>query len=109
MTDTSPKPRILTSSRITGTAVYYQPGMLVGGTIEHDCNPQRAIGYYLEALMCLAPFMKSPVRAILRGVTNDQNDPSVCTQCVVFYCSITSGTFIAFVIVNQTTCYWVSR
>ena len=35
--------------------------------------------------MCLAPFMKSPVRAILRGVTNDQNDPSVSAQCGLFY------------------------
>ena len=77
MADASLKPGVLTSCPIVGTAVYYQPGMLVGGAIEHDCNPQRAIGYYLEALMCLAPFMKSPVRSILRGVTNDQNDPSV--------------------------------
>ncbi|CAC5423731.1 RCL1 [Mytilus coruscus] len=43
----------------TGTSLLYQPGILIGGKIEHDCNPQRGIGYFLE------------------GVTNDQTDPSV--------------------------------
>ncbi|XP_063962622.1 RNA 3'-terminal phosphate cyclase-like protein isoform X2 [Lytechinus pictus] len=61
----------------TGTQVRYQPGLLVGGSIEHDCNIQRALGYYMEALICLAPFGKKPVKAVLRGVTNDQIDPSV--------------------------------
>uniref|UniRef100_A0A4W3IZU3 RNA terminal phosphate cyclase-like 1 n=1 Tax=Callorhinchus milii TaxID=7868 RepID=A0A4W3IZU3_CALMI len=61
----------------TGTTLYYQPGLLHGGTIEHDCHTQRSIGYYLEALLCLTPFMKKPLKAILRGVTNDQIDPSV--------------------------------
>ncbi|KAK3090706.1 hypothetical protein FSP39_013900 [Pinctada imbricata] len=61
----------------TGTSLLYQPGLLTGGTIEHDCNPQRSIGYYLEGLVCLAPFMKKPLKTILRGVTNDQTDPSV--------------------------------
>ena len=55
----------------------YQPGLLVGGKLDHDCNVQRGIGYYLEALICLAPFTKTPLRAVLRGVTNDQTDPSV--------------------------------
>ena len=60
-----------------GTVLFYQPGMLDGGIIEHDCNTQRSIGYYLEVLLCLAPFTKRPVKAVLRGVTNDQTDPSV--------------------------------
>jgi len=60
-----------------GTAVYYQPGMLTGGSIQHDCNLQRAIGYYLEALLCLAAFTKKPISATLRGITSDQLDPSV--------------------------------
>ncbi|XP_018604685.1 RNA 3'-terminal phosphate cyclase-like protein [Scleropages formosus] len=63
----------------TGTVLYYQPGLLFGGQVEHECNPQRSIGYYLEALLMLAPFMKKPLRAVLRGVTNDQKDPSVDT------------------------------
>ena len=65
--------------------MYYQPGMLIGGTVEHDCNQQRCIGYYLEGLLCLAPFMKTSLRAVLRGVTNDQNDPSVCMSLKLFY------------------------
>lgn len=61
----------------TGTSLYYQPGLLFGGTLEHDCNVQRSIGYCLESLICLAPFMKHPLNITLRGVTNDQIDPSV--------------------------------
>ncbi|KAJ8306596.1 hypothetical protein KUTeg_017141 [Tegillarca granosa] len=61
----------------TGTSLLYQPGLLVGGKLEHECNTQRSIGYYLEALVCLAPFTKKPIRAVLTGVTNDQVDPSV--------------------------------
>ncbi|KAE8632959.1 hypothetical protein XENTR_v10001729 [Xenopus tropicalis] len=63
----------------TGTSLYYLPGLLSGGTLEHDCNIQRSIGYYLESLLCLAPFMKHPIKITLRGVTNDQADPSVDT------------------------------
>lgn len=61
----------------TGTSLLYQPGLLIGGTIEHECNVQRSVGYYLEALLCLAPFTKNPLRVTLTGVTNNQIDPSV--------------------------------
>ncbi|KAM8963665.1 RNA 3'-terminal phosphate cyclase-like protein isoform 2-T2 [Lycaon pictus] len=73
--------KVTNGSRIeinqTGTTLYYQPGLLYGGSVEHDCNVLRSIGYYLESLLCLAPFMKHPLRIVLRGVTNDQVDPSV--------------------------------
>ncbi len=62
---------------LLGTVLFYQPGLLCGGSVEHDCNTQRSIGYYLEALLMLAPFMKSPLKATLRGVTNDSTDPTV--------------------------------
>ena len=65
---------------MAGTVVYYQPGMLDGGSVEHECNSQRAIGYYLEMLVCLAPFCKQPMKAILRGITSDQTDPSVSIE-----------------------------
>ncbi|BFZ16391.1 hypothetical protein BsWGS_19430 [Bradybaena similaris] len=61
----------------TGTQITYRPGLLLGGSIDHDCHPSRPIGYYLEMLMCLAPFTKEPLRATLRGVTCDKDDPSV--------------------------------
>ncbi|XP_063975733.1 RNA 3'-terminal phosphate cyclase-like protein [Diachasmimorpha longicaudata] len=61
----------------TGTSLFYSPGLLVGGELEHDCSLQRGIGYYLEAVMALAPFCKKPVNIKLRGVTNNTLDPSV--------------------------------
>ena len=64
----------------------YQPGLLIGGSIEHECNPQRSIGYFLEVLVCLAPFMKNPLRAVLKGVTNDQVDPSVSALGLKIVC-----------------------
>lgn len=63
-----------------GTVLFYQPGLLNGGSVEHDCNTQRSVGYYLEALLMLAPFMKTPLKATLRGVTNDPIDPTVRTR-----------------------------
>jgi len=63
----------------TGTSVLYVPGLLIGGTVEHDCNLERSIGYFLEPLATLAPFCKKPLRMTLRGVTNDSNDLSVDT------------------------------
>lgn len=65
-----------------GTVLFYQPGLLCGGSVEHDCNTQRSIGYYLEALLMLAPFMKTPLRATLRGVTNGPLDPTVRTRVI---------------------------
>ena len=67
---------------LLGTVLFYQPGLLFGGTVEHDCNPQRSIGYYLEGLVMLAAFMKTPLKATLKGVTNDPTDPSVRISCV---------------------------
>ncbi|GFX60423.1 RNA 3'-terminal phosphate cyclase-like protein [Trichonephila clavipes] len=61
----------------TGTVVKYTPGLLQGGTLQHDCGIIRSISYYLEALLCLAPFCKKPLHITLKGVTNDSVDPSV--------------------------------
>nr|CAG4637002.1 EOG090X05X4 [Ceriodaphnia reticulata]SVE72929.1 EOG090X05X4 [Ceriodaphnia reticulata] len=61
----------------TGTAVHYEPGLLYGGTIEHDCCTLRSISYYLEPLLAVGPFCKMPLNLTLRGVTNDQIDPSI--------------------------------
>ncbi|CAH1366757.1 unnamed protein product [Tenebrio molitor] len=61
----------------TGTAFYFQPGLLHGGTINHECSTQRGVGYYLEALLMLGLFCKQPINATLHGVTNNNIDPSV--------------------------------
>ncbi|KAL1426701.1 hypothetical protein MTO96_003300 [Rhipicephalus appendiculatus] len=37
----------------------------------------RSVGYYLEALLCLAPFCKKPLDVTLTGVTHHPLDPSV--------------------------------
>jgi RNA 3'-terminal phosphate cyclase len=42
-----------------------------------NCGNDRAIGYFLEALVMLAPFCKEPINVTLQGITNDNVDPSV--------------------------------
>lgn len=71
---------VLMCLSLQGTVLFYQPGLLYGGSVEHDCNTQRSIGYYLEALLMLAPFMKTSMKATLKGVTNDPADPTVRTH-----------------------------
>jgi 18S rRNA biogenesis protein RCL1 len=75
--------KITNGSRIevseTGTSLYYQPGLLYGGTVNHECCKQKAIGYYLEVLLALGPFCKKSLHLTLKGVTNNQGDPSVDT------------------------------
>ena len=61
-----------------GTVLYYKPGVLVGGNTIHDCNMSRSMGYYLEPIIMLAPFMMKPISITLKGITNGPSDPSVC-------------------------------
>lgn len=59
------------------TSIYYNPGLLNGGEVEHKCSVQRGIGYYLEGIMMLAPFCKIPLDLTLGGVTDNTIDPTV--------------------------------
>jgi len=61
----------------TGTSLTFQPGLLTGGKVEHDCGLEHGIGYFLEVLLALGPFCKNPLNVTLLGVTNNQIDPSV--------------------------------
>ncbi|RNA31277.1 RNA 3 -terminal phosphate cyclase [Brachionus plicatilis] len=61
----------------TGTSLYFVPGILIGGKIEHDCGTERSIGYFLQTIMCMAPFTKTPLELTLTGITNDPDDVSV--------------------------------
>ena len=61
----------------TGTRIAFRPGILTGGSIEHNCNLNKSIGYYLEVLLMVAPFCKEPLKARLRGVTNCCDEASV--------------------------------
>ncbi|WVZ61134.1 hypothetical protein U9M48_011054 [Paspalum notatum var. saurae] len=64
----------------TGTKLRYRPGVIIGGKgLEHDCGVHRGIGYFLEPLILLGLFAKSPIAIRLKGITNDTKDPSVDT------------------------------
>lgn len=76
----------------TGTQLRFKPGVLLGGTIEHDCPigtiveddnddgplQYRGVGWFLEGLLPLAPFGKEALHLTLRGVTDGtcNRDPS---------------------------------
>lgn len=53
-----------------GTRLDFTPGSLHGGSIVCTFSKVRPISYYLEMLLCIAPFTKHPVSAILRGITH---------------------------------------
>lgn len=61
----------------SGTEVFYRPGILHGGAISYSCCTERGLGYYLDMLMALGPFCKVPIVAVLRGITNSDESPSV--------------------------------
>ena len=61
----------------TGTQVQFIPGTISGGIVKHDCPNSRGIGYFLEAVVALAPFAKEPFQVTMRGITNDNIDNSV--------------------------------
>ena len=81
-------------SHFSGTSLFYRPGLLVGGTLEHDCSRQRSIGYFLEPLIMFAPFAKKPINITLRGLTNGPLDPSVSIRLHEMYTFSTSDTVI---------------
>jgi RNA 3'-terminal phosphate cyclase-like protein len=61
----------------TGTSLYFIPGLLLGGKHVFDCKLERSISYYLEVVLCLAPFSKQPIDITFKGITNDPIDVSV--------------------------------
>lgn len=79
--------KLTTGTRIdideTGTALSFRPGLLLGGTLVHECHPARGLGYYLEALLMLAPFTKLPLAVTLRGATHTTTDLSVDSVAAV--------------------------
>jgi len=72
-----------------GTILYYKPGVLIGGNVNHNCNMSRSMGYYLEPIIMLAPFMMKPLTITLKGITNGPCDPSVCAVVDTYYCYCT--------------------
>lgn len=62
---------------MSGTSVLFKPGIISGGQVSHQCPLSRAVGYFLEPLVMLAPFSKKPFQFTLRGITTDDMDLSV--------------------------------
>ena len=82
----------------TGTALRYRPGIIVGGEgLSHDCGTSRAIGYFVQPLLALAPFAKRGLSLTLRGVTNGPDDPSVDVLRTVTLPLLTQSRSISFV------------
>lgn len=66
----------------TGTSLLFHPGTIQNGHVTHTCPHEgegRAVGWYLEPLLALAPFGKKDLVLTLRGVTTNAVDPSVDT------------------------------
>ncbi|GAA5846524.1 hypothetical protein JCM5353_008481 [Sporobolomyces roseus] len=63
----------------TGTSLLFHPGTISGGSVIHNCDLGRGIGWYLEPLLAIAPFGKKDLTLTLRGLTTDGRDASVDT------------------------------
>ncbi|KAK7204309.1 RNA 3'-terminal phosphate cyclase/enolpyruvate transferase [Myxozyma melibiosi] len=63
----------------TGTTVVYKPGLIVNGTVTHICPLTRAVGYFIEPILLLAPFGKSALNLTVKGVTSNAVDLGVDT------------------------------
>lgn len=62
---------------VPGTTILLKPGIISGGTLQHDCTLSRGIGYFLEPVVMLAPFAKNPLNITLKGITTEEHDLSV--------------------------------
>jgi RNA 3'-terminal phosphate cyclase-like protein len=68
---------------ITGVIITVKPGFIAGtplSTVQHrhDCPLSKPIGYFLEPVLLLAAFAKSPINIIFSGITaGGDSDPSV--------------------------------
>lgn len=64
----------------TGTTLRVFPGIIVGGVdLAHDCGTSRSIGWFIEGILPLACFGKSPVEISFTGITHDTLDLSTDT------------------------------
>lgn len=68
----------------TGTSVIFKPGSILGGSINFDCGTERAIGYFLEPILLIAPFSKFAFKLSLTGMTSHEEDTSIDILRTVF-------------------------
>ena len=65
---------------VTGTQLKLIPGIIHNGDgldLEFECPNERSISYYLECIIPICLFGKVPLTLTLRGVTNNEIDPSI--------------------------------
>ncbi len=61
----------------TGTVIKFRPGIIMGGSITHDCGTARCMGWFIEGIIPMAIFAKAPLSVNMTGITNDDTDLSV--------------------------------
>uniref|UniRef100_A0A8C9GFL3 RNA 3'-terminal phosphate cyclase domain-containing protein n=1 Tax=Piliocolobus tephrosceles TaxID=591936 RepID=A0A8C9GFL3_9PRIM len=77
----------------SGTELYFKPGFLIGNVkeevrisdlnISFNCGKERSITYFIEFLLMVIPFFKNPVKLLLKGITDDNLDRTVCTCKII--------------------------
>lgn len=60
-----------------GTEVVFRPGTILGGSLDFDCGLDRAISYFLEPVLVLAPLSKFAFKLKLTGLTAHTDDTSI--------------------------------
>lgn len=63
----------------TGTTLKFRPGLIVGGSVTHDCGTKRSVGWFIEGILPLIIFGKENFVGNFTGITNDGIDLSVDT------------------------------
>lgn len=63
----------------TGTQLRFKPGVIIGGTITHECPKERSVSWFLEGIVPLLPFAKEASNITLTGITEGlcEQDPSM--------------------------------
>ncbi|KAH3903299.1 probable RNA 3'-terminal phosphate cyclase-like protein [Saccharomycodes ludwigii] len=61
----------------TGTTIIYKPGIITGGTYTHNCPNSKAVGYFVEPMLYLAPFSKKKFSILFKGITSSHVDPGL--------------------------------
>lgn len=61
----------------TGTTLIYRPGLIIGGSFNHNCPENTSISYYLVPMLLLGPFSKNKFSIIFKGLTSKKGEPGL--------------------------------
>lgn len=89
----------------TGTEVYVKPGLVMGGSVVHQCPESRAVGWFAEPLLLLGLFGKQELKLTLRGITSNARDVSVSFHQACFITSLPTAATAAVVPVVRPTSF----